>query len=98
MLYFVHTIYNSNYGDLRDKVLIPHRKHFDDNLDKVLVAGNLSSDDGSEKIGGVAIFNMEDRTAVSAFMEQDPFMQSGLIASTTITRWNKVYFDFSKIV
>ena len=92
MLYFVHTIYRSNYGDLRDQVLEPHRQHFDGNLDKVLAGGNLSTDDDSQRIGGVALLDMPDRRAVETFMAKDPF-RGRPHHSTTIVRWNKIYFD-----
>ena len=97
MLFFVHTIYRSNYGELRDQVLEPHRMHFDSNLDKVLAAGNLSSDDGAQRTGGVALLNMPDRKAAETFMAKDPFTEVGLIDTTTIVRWNKVYFDYDKV-
>ena len=97
MLFFVHTIYRSNYGELRDQVLEPHRMHFDSNLDKGLAAGNLSSDDGAQRIGGVALLNMPDRKAAETFMAKDPFTKVGLIDTTTIVRWNKVYFDYDKL-
>ena len=44
MLFFVHTLYRPEYGTLRDRVLEPHRNHFDSNLDKVLAAGYLCGD------------------------------------------------------
>jgi uncharacterized protein YciI len=98
VLFFVHTIYRSNYGELRDQVLEPHRQHFDGNLDKVLAGGNLSTDDGSQRIGGVALLDMPDRQAVETFMAKDPFTEAGLINTTTIVRWNKVYYDYAKVV
>ncbi len=98
VLFFVHTIYRSNYGELRDQVLEPHRQHFDGNLDKVLAGGNLSTDDGAQRIGGVALLDMPDRQAVESFMAQDPFTEAGLIDTTNIVRWNKVYFDYAKVV
>ena len=98
MLYFVHTIYRPDYRALRDQVLEPHRHHFDCNLDKVLAGGNLSTDDGSQRIGGVALLDMPDRRAVETFMAKDPFTEAGLIDTTTIVRWNKVYFDYAKQV
>ena len=97
MLFFVHTIYRPDYGDLRDQVLEPHRNHFDSNLDKVLAGGNLSTDDGAQSIGGVALLDMPDRHAVETFMAEDPFTEAGLIEKTTIVRWNKVYFDYANL-
>ena len=98
MLYLVHTTYRPNYGNLRDQVLEPHRQHFDNNLDKVLVAGNLSTDDGKQRIGGVALLDMPNRQAVQNFMDNDPFTEIGLIDTMSIVRWNKVYFDYDKVV
>ena len=98
MLYFVHTTYRPKYGHLRDQVLEPHRQHFDNNLDKVLVAGNLSTDDGKQRIGGVALLDMPNRQAVQNFMDNDPFTEIGLIDTMSIVRWNKVYFDYDKVV
>ena len=98
MLYFVHTTYRPKYGNLRDQVLEPHRQHFDNNLDKVLAAGNLSTDGGKQRIGGVALLDMPNRLAVQNFMDNDPFTEIGLIDTMSIVRWNKVYFDYDKVV
>jgi uncharacterized protein YciI len=97
MIFFVHTLYKPDYGDLRDRALESHRAHFDGNLDKVLAAGNLSSDDGRSRIGGVALLDVADRAAAEAFMAKDPFTEVGLIDRTTIVRWNKVYFDYDRV-
>lgn len=76
----------------------PTASIFAGNLDKVLAGGNLSTDDDSQRIGGVALLDMPDRRAVETFMAKDPFTEAGLIDSTTIVRWNKIYFDYAKVV
>ena len=61
-------------------------------------AAILSTDDDSQRIGGVALLDMPDRHAVESFMAKDPFTEAGLIGSTAIVRWNKIYFDYAKVV
>jgi uncharacterized protein YciI len=56
---------------------------------KILGAGPTLSEDGTEIIGGVYIFDVADRAAALAFYNGDPYVREGLWKSTLLERFDK---------
>ena len=57
---------------------------------RVVLAGPLLSDDGSTLTGGMAIVEAENREAVQAFSDTDPYVKEGIIETVLIDAYDCV--------
>ena len=55
----------------------------------LVLAGATQSDDGATAVGSLFIVNVKTRAEAKSFSDGDPFTQTGVFASITITRMNK---------
>jgi uncharacterized protein YciI len=56
---------------------------------RVLVSGPLQTDDGESMLGSLFIVEAEDREAVTAFTNADPFQIFGVWGEVAVTRFHK---------
>ncbi len=58
---------------------------------------SLSSSSDGEPIGSPYLLDTESRDAVDSFMAADPYVSAGVLASVTVTRWRKGFFDHERL-
>ncbi len=73
----------------RAAVLQPHRDYLKSQKGILVLAGATQTDDGATAIGSLFVVNVKTRTEAKSFSDGDPFTQTGVFASVTITRMNK---------
>ncbi|MBC3191916.1 hypothetical protein H7X46_12665 [Pseudonocardia sp. C8] len=72
--------------ELRDATRPAHREYLGRFADdgSLLVAGAWAP---SEAPGGLLVFRAEDKAAVQAIVDEDPFTTAGVVASADIREW-----------
>ena len=93
MPYFVETFDHLDRESLRQTEREKHLAFLAEHADELIACGAKLNDDGSEKGGGIFIFDTEDRAEAEALVAADPFMKAGLIERAVITRCRKAYVD-----
>ena len=73
----------------RAAVLQPHRDYLKSQKGILVLAGATQTDDGAKALGSLFVVNVKTRAEAKAFSDGDPFTQTGVFASVTITRMNK---------
>jgi uncharacterized protein YciI len=73
----------------RDRVRPEHREYLRGLADQgvLLLSGPYGPD---EPAGALLIVRAEDRPAVAALIEKDPFTTAGVITSSEVVEWNPV--------
>ncbi len=66
-----------------------HRAHVQSSGIKLLGAGPTLSDDGQEIIGGLYIFEAENRAAAEVLYDTDPYVREGLWEKTLLEVYDK---------
>ena len=89
MLWVVSCIDKPNTAAARAAVLQPHRDFLQSQKGILVLAGATQNDDGTEAIGSLFVLNVGSRAEARAFSDGDPFTQTGVFASITITRMRK---------
>ncbi len=97
MPFIVHTVHDPAQADLRLRVRPDHLAYLEANMGLLLAAGMTLSDDGETPTGSFYILDLEERAEVDAFMAAEPYRQSGILASVTISRWKKAIFAFTRV-
>lgn len=71
---------------LRDSLRPAHRDYLRERADEgaLLVAGAWAPD---EPAGALLVFRAEDKAAVQAILDADPFTTAGVVADTQIRSW-----------
>ena len=77
---------------LRAETRQAHLAYLAPHAPRVLAGGALLSDDGSNALGSLIIFDTEDRAEAEALAANDPYAQAGLFERVEILRWRKVLF------
>jgi uncharacterized protein YciI len=72
---------------IREALRDDHRAYLRKQGRKLLASGALLGDDGATVIGGVSLFDTEDREEAVRFEAEDPYAAAGLRARTEIVRW-----------
>ena len=98
MPFFVEIRVKPNCDDIPKLTQDQHLGYLDANIHLVLAAGALLDDAGLVRRGGFYILDVEEREQAEAFVAQDPFIESGLIDITQVTRWRKAYFDHKRLI
>lgn len=72
--------------ELREATRPAHRDYLREFVDNgsLLVAGAWAP---AEAPGGLLIFRAEDRSAVQAIVDKDPYTTSGVVSATDIREW-----------
>ena len=89
MLWVISCTDKANTADARAAVLQPHRDYLQSQKRILVLAGATQSDDGATAIGSLFVVNVGSRAEAKAFSDGDPFTQTGVFASITITRMRK---------
>ncbi|HNZ91359.1 MAG TPA: YciI family protein [Acidovorax sp.] len=78
-------------AELRLQVRPAHKVYLEAVEDRIAFAGPLTHDDGSTMLGSLLAIEFESREAAHAWLSNEPFVLSGLYASTTVhafvNRW-----------
>lgn len=61
-----------------------HKEHVARIAGQLAAAGPVFADDGTTMIGSLMIIDAEDRAALDAWLQEEPFTQQGVYASVTI--------------
>jgi uncharacterized protein len=77
--YFVETFDHLDRESLRHTEREKHLAFLAEHADKLIACGAKLNDDGSEKGGGMFIFDTEDRAEAEALVAADPFMKAHVI-------------------
>jgi uncharacterized protein len=67
-----------------------HLKYLETVLEKIAYGGALLDDDGKQ-VGSILIIEVTDEAAATAFADADPYVESGLFASTVIRAFRQVF-------
>ena len=89
MLWVIPCTDKANTAAIREEHLQPHRAYLQSQKKILVLAGATQSDDGATAIGSLFVVNVKTRTEAKSFSDGDPFTQTGVFASVTITRMNK---------
>jgi len=83
---------NDEFGHMRPKLMPDHLQFLARNTSSVRAAGPLK-DAGGVPAGGLWLVCAEDREAVRALVEEDPFWPTGLRKSVRILEWTQVFAE-----
>ena len=89
MLWAISCTDKPNTAPIREKVVQPHRDYLQSQKAILVLAGATQNDDGTQAIGSLFVVNVGSRAEAKAFSDGDPFTQTGVFASITITRMRK---------
>lgn len=98
MPYVIVTTYHTGKDDLRDRLLMQHMDYLDQHVGRLLNAGGLVTDDNCTTEAAMYVLDTEDRAEAERFVANEPFVQGGLIASTSIRRWRKSYYNRERLL
>jgi uncharacterized protein YciI len=68
-----------------------HKAHVATIADRLAAAGPLFEDDGTTMIGSLLIVDFEDRAALDAWLDDEPFTQQGVYDSVTVRLFLNVW-------
>jgi uncharacterized protein YciI len=71
-------------AELRQRVRPEHKAYLAQVADRIAFAGPLVADDGQTMLGSLLAIDFASRDAAHAWLAQEPFVQAGLYASTTV--------------
>lgn len=57
----------------------------------IALGGPMFADDGTTMIGSLLVIEADDRAAIDAILEADPYAKAGLFASVTVRPFKKVF-------
>ncbi|HYP82328.1 YciI family protein [Variovorax sp.] len=91
MLFTLYCIDRPGSGERRLALRSIHREHVARIADRLAAAGPLFADDGTTMIGSLLIADFEDRAALDAWLEGEPFTQQGVYESVTVRPFLNVW-------
>jgi uncharacterized protein YciI len=71
-------------GALREQLRPLHKDYLAKKQDCIAFAGPLVADDGSTMVGSLLVIDFDEPAAAHAWLAQEPFVQAGVFASTTV--------------
>lgn len=75
--------------DLRARLIDQHRAYMADHPLKILSSGPLTDDEGKAMIGSLLIVEADTRSAVEAFLADEPMNKAGLYRMIEIRAWHQ---------
>lgn len=90
MQYAIHCLDKPNSLDLRMANREAHVAHLRAQGQHLVAAGPLLGDDGQTMIGSLIIVDFAEKTALDAFVANDPYARAGLFQTVTVKPWKKV--------
>ena len=82
---------------VRQKHMPDHLAFLETNSDRILAAGPLLIGEGAID-GGLWLVEAEDRDAVEALVQADPFWPTGLRRAVRIHHWRQVFADGRRLI
>ena len=91
MKYFIVRYLHTDFAGWKE-YLIPHLQYIQEHLKAgdLLLSGPLQ-DCPADKKEAVLVFRVEDRDALQAQIEKDPYWTKGLVADYTVREWNPMF-------
>jgi hypothetical protein len=96
MPYVIITRDKPNSIDLRTKTREEHLKYIEPFAPRVLAGGGFLTENDTLAGGGMIVLDVENRSEVEAFVQNDPYTKVGLFQDVEIKRWKKVFFAGEK--
>jgi uncharacterized protein YciI len=90
--YVIHAVDRPDALATRAKHYRAHRVHLDraaDHKVAVMTAGTLVASDGETPVGSLFILEAENRAAIDAFTDSDPYRTNGVWAHVEVHSYNK---------
>lgn len=85
MLFAFMLMDKAGAGPLRQKMRPVHKAYLAEVQDRIAFAGPLvADDDAATMVGSLLVIEFPSREAARAWLAQEPFMQAGLFASTSV--------------
>ncbi|WP_273651195.1 YciI family protein [Cellulomonas fimi] len=79
--------------DVRDRVRPEHRDYLRSLADDGLLLGSGPFTEGEP--GALLVFRADDRAALDALLDADPFAREGIVAATAVRTWDVVIGPWS---
>lgn len=79
--------------DVRDRVRPEHRDYLRSLADDGLLLGSGPFTEGEP--GALLVFRADDRAALDALLDADPFAREGIVAATAVRAWDVVIGPWS---
>ncbi|MFY9810393.1 YciI family protein [Aquabacterium sp.] len=84
MLYVFMLMDKPGSGELRQANRPVHKAYLAEMQERIAFAGPLLADDGTTMVGSLLVIDFLSRDAAEAWLAQEPFVQAGVFASTTV--------------
>jgi uncharacterized protein YciI len=84
MIYVFHLLDRPGASALRDEVRPQHKAYLGQMAERMAFAGPLVADDGKQMIGSLLAIDFDSREAAQRWLQDEPFMRSGLYASVAV--------------
>ena len=84
MLYAFMLMDQPGSGELRQAMRPTHKAYLAEMQERIAFAGPLLADDGTTMVGSLLVIDFPSRQAAEAWLAQEPFVQAGVFASTTV--------------
>ncbi|MCS6766304.1 MAG: YciI family protein [Candidatus Protistobacter heckmanni] len=91
MIYIFHLIDKPGAAQLRQDVRPVHKEYLGRMAERIAFAGPLVSDDGKQMTGSLLAIDFPSREAAAAWLRDEPFTQTGLYASVTISAFQNLW-------
>lgn len=90
MLYVIHCLDHPERAALRQANTDAHAQYMRAHADRVRLGGPLVSTDGQTRIGVLVVIDFDDRDALQAFIEHEPYRRAGLFARVDVHPFARV--------
>lgn len=90
MLFAVTCFDKPGHAAVRTDNRAAHLEFLKANAGAVKIAGPMLTDDGTGMVGSLLVIEADDRAALDAMMEADPYAKAGLFERVEIRPWRWV--------
>lgn len=96
MIYAVLFEDDDSRADMRARHMTEHLAFLESNAGTIRAAGPLADTADDSPAGGLWLVEADDRQAVRALIEADPFRPTGLRKSVRVLQWTRVFVEGKK--
>ncbi len=89
-LYVLHCLDRENGAALREAHREAHASYMRQYAQHVVLGGPLLDADGQTRIGIMVVLDFPNKDSVQTFVDDEPYHQAGLFATTSLTRFQGV--------
>ena len=93
MVFIILTSDKPNSAQTRQKTRPAHLEYIRGFGKRIVAAGATLSEDGETMTGSFFMVTMPDRSAVDAFLRNDPYVKAELFERIEVRRWRQVIFN-----